>query len=502
MPPPQMKPGEAIETHPGRARIIVPLIAGPVLASAALLLIPALAPGIERSAAAAAAVLIWMAVWWVSEAAPLAITSLLPLILFPFLGVMPAREAAAPFADRIIFLFLGGFLLALGMEKWGLHRRIALSALSLVGTRTIPIIGGVMLTTGILSMWVSNTACALMMLPIGASLITLLERQTGRDAGNFAIAMMLGIAWAANIGGVGTPIGTPPNAILIAFIESRYEITIGFLQWTLVGVPFVLIFLTIAWWYLTRVACRFDQRELPGGDELIRSELRALGPMNRGERAVMIVFFITIAGWMLREPIARFFPAAEEILTRRIDDAAVALFGGILLFIIPVDPRRGQFVMDWSTASRLPWEVLLLFGGGLSLAAGVQSSGLDDVIAASLAAAGQWPIFLMLLLLVTVSVFLSEVTSNTAQANLFLPILAGVAAATGNDPMRLLAACAIALSCAFMMPMGTPPNAIVFASGRLTIRRMASAGFGLNLIGIALVMLAAYTLIPWILPAL
>ncbi len=489
--------------HSSARRAWLPLIAGPIAGGIAFALTATLAPEAKITAALAAAVLAWMAVWWLTEAVPLAITSLLPLVLFPVLGVAGGKEAAAPYADRIIFLYVGGFFLALGMEKWGLHRRIALATLLLVGTSPNRLVGGVMLVTGIISMWVSNTATAMMMLPIATSLIDRMERHTGRPAGNFALCLLLGVAYAASIGGIGTPIGTPPNAVMVAFVERQYGVHIGFLEWSIVGVPFALVFLLVAWLYLTRFACPIREAALPGGRDGIRRDLAALGPMSRGERSVLIVFLLTVAGWMLREPIARIVP--DDIgkwITTAIDDTTVALVGGLLLFVIPVDLRRAKFVMDWDAVSKLPWDVLLLFGGGLSLAVGVQSSGLADVLAGALGATHAWPMVLTMLLLLTASVFLSEVTSNTAQANLFMPILAGVALATGIAPLEVIAPCTIALSCAFMMPMGTPPNAIVFGSGRVTIRQMARAGLGLNLLGIGLVLVAAYTLIPWAMPSI
>jgi sodium-dependent dicarboxylate transporter 2/3/5 len=413
------------------------------------------------------------------------------------LGVMSGKESAAPYADRIIFLYLGGFFLALGMERWGLHKRIALSTLLVIGTKPSRLIGGVMLVTGAISMWVGNTATAMMMLPIATSLIDRMEQSTGRPAKSFSLCLLLGIAYAASIGGVGTPIGTPPNAIMLAFVERQYGVRIGFFEWAMVGVPFALALLFVAWLYLTRVAHPIEERELPGGRELIRRDLAALGPMSGPERSVMVVFFLTVLGWMGREPMARLIPSTKEWLTGRIDDTTVALIGGLLLFVIPADLKRGRFVMDWSVAARVPWEVLLLFGGGLSLAAGVQTSGLADVIAGGLGITDSMPTALTLLLLLTLAVFLSEVTSNTAQANLFMPILAGIALASGIEPLSILWPCTLAFSCAFMMPMGTPPNAIVFGTGRVTMRQMARAGLGLNLAGIVLIVIAAYALVPW-----
>lgn len=491
-----MKSGEQADR--AHALAWLPLVAGPAAGIICYLLIGSMAPGAPPAAMMTGGVLAWMAVWWLSEAVPLAVTSLLPLVLFPLLGISGGKEAAAPYADRIIFLYVGGFFLALGMERWGLHRRIALFTLRIVGTGPVRLVGGVMLVSGVISMWVSNTATAMMMLPIATSLIDRYERETGRPAGNFGVALLLGVAYAANIGGVGTPIGTPPNAILLAFLERQFQVKIDFLHWSLIGVPFALIFLAAAWVYLTRIACPVRGTSLPGGSEVIRRDLAALGPMSRGERAVLTVFLLTVAGWMFREPVARLLTEAWGTwLSAAVDDTTVALIGGLVLFAIPINLRKRQFVMDWQGVSKLPWDVLLLFGGGLSLAAGVQSSGLANLFAEALSSTNHWPALLTMALLLTAAVFLSEVTSNTAQANLFMPILAGVAAATGLPLMPLLISCTIALSCAFMMPMGTPPNAIVFGSGRVTIRQMARAGLGLNVIAIVLSLIAFYTLIPW-----
>lgn len=482
--------------------IALAAIGGPLAGILAATVLPMLAGSAPPEACTTAGVLVWMAVWWLTEAVPLAITSLLPLVLFPLLGVMTGKDAAAPYADRIIFLYLGGFFLAFGMEKWGLHKRIGLTALLFFGTRPAAMIAGIMLVTGLISMWVSNTATAMMMLPIGMSLIARMEADNTRDAAPFATCMMLAIAYAANIGGVGTPVGTPPNAIMIAFLDRHFGVKIGFLEWALVGVPFAIAFLFVAWLYLTRIAFSIRGAAITGGRDSIRRDLAALGPMTRPERWVMIVFFLTVAGWMLREPFAAIVPAWKDWITGRIDDTTVALVGGILLFLIPADLKRREFIMDWKTATRLPWDVLLLFGGGLSLATAVQSSGLDDVLAGAFGATHDWPYWLVVLTLVTAAAFLSEITSNTAQANLFMPILAGVAAASGVEPISIIAPCTLAFSCAFMLPMGTPPNAIVFGSGRVTIPQMAKAGFALNLIAITLIMLAAHTLIAWSLPQL
>lgn len=484
--------------HP---RTWVPIIAGPALG----LLIAAfggeMSPSISEPAARAAGLLVWMAVWWITEAAPLAVTSLLPLVLLPAMGVLGLRESASPYADRIIFLFLGGFFLAIGLERWNLHRRIALIILRFVGTSPARLVAGIMLATGCISMWVNNTSTAMMMLPIALSLVAQHERARGAADPAFAACMMLGIAYAANIGGIATPIGTAPNIIMLGFLKERFGVEVGFLSWMLAAGPLAGMMLVASWVYLARIAHPVGTAALPGASEIIRKELRDLGPMSRGEWSVFLVFLGTVAAWISREPLASISPQGiSAVLRERVDDSSIAIVAAVALFVIPVDRSRGIFVLDWSAATRVPWDVLLLFGGGLSLAAGVQSSGLDDVIAGAMSGFGAWPHAAQMLVFIAVAVFLSEVTSNTAQANLMMPVLAGVALAIGMDPVRLLVPCGMAFSLAFMMPMGTPPNAIVFASGRVTIRQMARTGFVVNLFAIAAVMLASYTLVPWFLP--
>jgi sodium-dependent dicarboxylate transporter 2/3/5 len=347
------------------------LIGGPALGAAGWLLLslPADAPPAE--ARAALAVLVWMAVWWLSEAAPLAVTSLLPIVLLPLLGISPLREAASPFADRIIFLFLGGFMLALAMERWNLHQRIALATLRLFGASPPRMVGGAMLATGVMSMWVSNTASVLMMLPIMTAIIALYEKQTGRAAGGFGVCCLLGIAYAGSIGGMATPIGSPPNAIAIGFLDRQYGLKVSFFQWMCLAAPVSAVMLVVAWLYLTKIMYRLGREEIPGGRAMIERSLRELGSMSRGEKSVMAVFFATVAAWVLREPLLRLFPGTGAWLGPRIDDTTIAVCAAVVLFVLPVDLRRRVFVLDWRSTARLPWEVLLLFGGGLSLASAV-----------------------------------------------------------------------------------------------------------------------------------
>ncbi|MFM9957350.1 MAG: SLC13 family permease [Phycisphaerales bacterium] len=520
------------------------VFAGPIVGLLVWALLNWLAPGLPEDGRRAAGLLAWMATWWLGEVLPLGVTALLPLVALPMLGVLSVREAAAPYADRIVFLFMGGFILALAMERWNLHRRIALVVMLLVGTSPRRLLLGIMLATALLSMWVSNTATALMMIPIALGVTALVESEHEPEAqaragaglhttassaagvveaeltdghrpslalrvrgGGFGTAVVLGVAYAASIGGLGTPIGSPPNAVLTSFLDRTYGHSIGFGNWMLAGVPFVLVFIPVAWAYLAFFACRIPAAAGSGDKHGARTHLREqyaqLGPISRGEWGVMACFALTVAGWVLREPVillleARGMSGASAFIKSSIDDAAIAIVGGLMCFVWPVSTRRRVYLMDWPTMRKLPWDILLLFGGGLSLAAGVQASGLDKALGAALAGLGDWSPWSVVLVCSTISVFVSEFTSNVAQANVFYPILGGIAESTRIDPMVLLFPCCLSLSCAFMLPMGTPPNAIAFSTGRVSMKRFALTGIGMNLIGIVLVMLVSLLVLPHI----
>jgi solute carrier family 13 (sodium-dependent dicarboxylate transporter), member 2/3/5 len=490
---PPAPPGGATRPRsgePGRRRQQVGLVLGPVVLLV-LLVLPAPA-GMSAAAWGTAAVGILMAIWWISEAIPIPATALVPLALFPPLGVATVEEAAAPYANPIIFLFLGGFLIAQAMQRWGLHRRMALGVIRAVGTKPVPLIGGFMLAAAFLSMWVSNTATAVMMLPIGLSVVELAIRgragsRVAPGDSNFAIALMLGIAYACSIGGLATLIGTPPNALLAGFMAETYGVEIGFGQWMLVGVPLVAVGLPLTWWMLTRWIYPVRLTEIPGGREAIDREARALGRMSRGERLVGIVFVLTALAWIFRPLLAGRVPG--------LTDAGIAITASVLLFLLPIDFRAGDFVLNWEWAKRVPWDVLILFGGGLSLAGAISRSGLADWIGAALGGLAVLPVFLILVIVVVVIVFLTELTSNTATAAAFLPVLASLAIGIGENPLLLAVPAALAASCAFMMPVATPPNAIVYGSSFVTIPQMARAGLVLNLFFIALISGGAYLLV-------
>jgi solute carrier family 13 (sodium-dependent dicarboxylate transporter), member 2/3/5 len=474
----------------GRRRSTTGLLLGPAVLAVALVL-PA-PGGMSVEAWRTAAVGLLMAIWWISEAIPIPATALVPIALFPLLGVAPVEAAASPYANPVIFLFLGGFLIAQAMQRWNLHRRIALAVISAVGTRPVPLIGGFMLAAAFLSMWVSNTATAVMMLPIGLSVVELALRREGepdREPGdsNFAVALMLGIAYACSIGGLATLIGTPPNALLAGFMAETYGVQIGFGEWMLVGVPLAAVGLPVTWLVLTRWVYPVRMTEIPGGREAIAREVLALGSLSRGERMVATVFVLTAAAWIFR-------PLLEPLVPG-LSDAGIAIVAAVVLFLLPVNLSAGEFVLNWEWARRLPWDVLILFGGGLSLAAAISRTGLAEWIGASLSGLDVLPVIGIVLVIATVIVFLTELTSNTATAAAFLPILASLAIGLGESPLLLAVPAALAASCAFMMPVATPPNAIVYGSSFVTIPQMARAGLVLNGIFILLLSLGGYLLV-------
>ncbi len=449
-----------------------------------------------------------MAAWWMTEAVPIAITSLVPILAFPLLGVAKVDAAAAPYANPLIFLFLGGFLIALAMQRWNLHLRIALGIIRGVGTRPTRIIAGFMLASAFLSMWISNTATAMMMLPIGLSVVELVVQGGGRRGGgggdgpvvperagpaapgdHFALDLMLGIAYASSIGGLGTLIGSPPNALLAAFMAKTYGIEVSFLEWLAVGLPLAAVGLVGAYFILTRLAYPVRLAEIPGGAAFLRRELDRLGPISRQEKLVAAVFALTAGLWIFRPLVARVVPG--------LSDTGVALLGALLLFLLPADWRKGEALLDWPTARKLPWGVLLLFGGGLSLAGAVSDSGLAQWIGDGMAGAAGWPLVAIAALTVIVILLLTELTSNTATAATFLPVVGSVAVGLGEAPLFLVLPAALAASCAFMLPVATPPNAIVYGSGHVTIPQMVKAGIWLQSLFVILLTVAAFTLVPW-----
>jgi len=471
------------------------LVAGPAL-FCIMLAVPAPA-GMSPQAQKTAALALLMATWWLCESIPIAATSLLPVALMPLLGIMHTKKAAAPYASHLIFLFMGGFIIGLSMQRWNLHRRIAMHIVRAVGFSPKRLILGFMIATAGLSAFVSNTATTIMMMPIGTAIIVHVIEEAKRQGRRtvrpenfpFALNLMLGIAYAASIGGMATLIGTPPNTVLAGFLQKTYGFEITFFRWFLVGAPLACVMLPLCWLWLTFVANPVSLQRIPGGRDLIGRELRTLGPMSPGERWTALVFCLTAVCWMLRPRIGFLFPDPALVT-----DGAIAVAGALLLFLIPVNLKKSEFVMNWQWAARLPWGILVLFGGGLSLASGFTATGLADWIGAQAALLDQAPVVVLLVAVVVLIVFLTELTSNTATAAMSMPVLAAVALGIGQNPLLLLAPAAIAASCAFMLPVATPPNAIVFASGYVDIPRMAKSGFGLNIIAITVVTLWAYML--------
>ncbi len=431
-----------------------------------------------------------MAIWWITEAIPIYATALIPLVAFPILGIATISETSSPYANPLIFLFLAGFLIAIAMQRWGLHRRMALGIIDRIGTGPRHIIAGFLVSTAALSMWVSNTATAVMMLPIGISVLSLSRPEgshsTGEAESNFEIALMLSIAYGATIGGLGTIIGTPPNALMAAYLNETFNYDIGFARWMLVGVPIVLIGLPLCYVVLTRVAFPIHIKELRGGKALIKTQLASLGKMGRGETITAVVFAAVVLLWVTKPLLAGTIPG--------LSDTGIGMFGALLLFILPVDLKKSEFVLSWKAAEKLPWGVLLLFGGGLSLAAAINTTGLAAWIGNGLAGISYLPTIGIVIVVVLVVLFLTELTSNLATAAAFLPIMASVAIGLGQSPLLLVIPAALAASGAFMLPVATPPNAIVYGSGVLQIKHMTRAGLMLNLLFAVLIVVVMYSL--------
>ncbi len=464
----------------------------PLLLAATLFLPPP--EGLSLAGWRVALIGLAMGVLWITEALPIPATALLPLVLFPALGIAPVKEAAAPFADPIIFLFMGGFMLSMAMQKWHLHRRIALTIISHVGSRPRSIIWGFLLATAFISMWVSNAATAMLMMPIGLSVTAMMKDENGSRK-NFSLALMLGIGYASTIGGLGTPIGTPPNGILVGALAAEpYKIEIGFLKFLAIGLPMIVISLPVAHFLLTRWCFKVPNDEIPGAHERITEELRSLGPMSRGERITAFAFAAAAALWITREWTQRFVPAFQGPA----GDMVIAMLAALALFFAPVSLRKGEFALDWKSAARLPWDVLVLFGGGLSVAKAFETTKFAEWLGTKAHALAAFPLWGIVLITSLAVIFLSELASNTAIAAAFVPIAASMAAGMGASPITLALPVAFAASCAFMLPVGTPPSAIVFASGHFTLPQMARAGIWLNLLFAALITIFSVTVMPWL----
>ena len=449
--------------------------------------------GLDDTAWRTAAVAILMATWWISEAIPIAATALIPIVLFPVLGISPIGDATAPYANPLIFLFMGGFIIAIAMQTWGLHKRIALNIVNFIGVKPTSIIIGFIIASAFLSMWVSNTATALMMLPIAVSVLQFVEIHRGENAPavtNFEIVLLLSIAYACNIGGIGTLIGTPPNALLAAFMLENYGLEISFARWMMIGVPLVILLLPIMYIVLSRFIFPIEMKALPGGKSIITNQLKALGEISIPEFRVAIIFTTTALLWIFRPLISEVIPG--------LSDAGIAIAAGVVLFLIPNGKSSGGSLLQWNNLRDLPWGILILFGGGLSLASAISSSGLAAWIGQGVSGLDSLSIIFLLFVVILIIVLLTEITSNTATAAAFLPILASSAIGIGQNPMLFVIPAAIAASCAFMLPVATPPNAIIYGSGKVSIPQMAKSGVWLNIIVSVILTVACYTLFAYV----
>jgi len=462
----------------------------------ALLLLPALS-GLNPAAQRTAAVAALMAAFWIGEVIPIYATALFPIVLFPLLGILDTKAVTAPYADRVVFLMMGGFIIAEAMKKWWLHRRIALHIIRRIGGSPHRLILGFMTATALLSMWISNTATTVMMLPIALSVIWRAQgvaKPEDARSDAFAVALLLGIAYASSCGGLATLVGTPPNAIFAGQVKALFPHApeVFFNEWIKLGLPLSLVMLLLAWLFLTRIMFRGVGVGIRLERDLIREELSKLGPMSRGEASVLIVFAVTALLWITRELWSRCLPAGVKV-----DDSTIAVAAALSLFLIPVNLKQGEFALDWESAVRIPWGVLILFGGGFALAAGLEQSGFAEWTGKNLAVLSGVPPIVMLAAVCLMMTFLTEVTSNTAITTIMMPVMAFSAEALQVHPFLLMVPAALSASCAFMLPAATPPNAIVFGSGLIRLPQMAKTGFFFNLIGAVVISLFVYFLADW-----
>jgi sodium-dependent dicarboxylate transporter 2/3/5 len=474
----------------------VGLLLGPLLFMSVLLFF--FPEGLSFEGRMVLATTLWVATWWITEAIPIPATSLLPIILLPITGALNGDTVTASYGNPIIFLFLGGFMIALAMEKWNLHKRIALNIISVIGTSPSRIVFGFMAATGFLSMWVSNTAAVMMMLPIGTAITYQVAQALKQNKENlaqeeekFSKVLIFAIGYAGTIGGLGTLIGTPPNIILAATIQELYGVQISFASWLFFAFPIVVVLLLSSWLFLTKVAHPIKLKELPGGKELIDNEKKKLGKITFEETAVLAVFIFAAFMWITRT----FLWEGQIITIPGISDTMIAIFAAVLLFLIP-SVNKGGCILDWNVSKDVPWGILLLFGGGLAIAAGFRESGLADWIGGQLTVLEGINFILIIVLTTTLVLFLTEITSNTATATMILPVLAALGLAINVHPFALMVPAAIAANCAFMLPVGTPPNAIIFATGKLKIIEMVKNGFWINILSVILITLAVYLLLP------
>ena len=464
------------------------LILGPALFVLALFYLRP--EGLSEEGRIVLATTLWVGTWWISEVIPIAATALLPMVLFPLFGVLDINEVSAAYASPLIFLFMGGFMIAVTIEKWDLHRRIALTIISKVGSNLRMIILGVMLATGFLSMWISNTATAVMMMPIGVAVAQQLKssfKDPGGLSDQIGKVLMFAIAYSCATGGLATLIGTPTNAVFMGIVDEFYDVQIGFAQWLAFGLPVSIILLLLSWYYLVNFAFDIPKTAL-GGQDVIRQQLKNLGKMTPEELRVLIVFIVVALSWIFRTFLQNFIPF--------LNDTIIAVIGALILFLIPSPTKKGEALLDWQTAQKIPWGILILFGGGLALAAGFKETGLAAWLGNQMTLLDTVPYFILLLVLITAVNFLTEITSNVATAAMILPVLGALALSLDVHPYGLMVAATMAASCAYMLPVATPPNAVVFASGYLSIPGMIKVGFLMNVISILLLILLVYFVLP------
>ena len=473
-----------------RWKPLLALLSGPLLFALTLLFNPF---NLDMQANNVMAVALLMIAWWIAEALPMPAVALIPLVLFPLMGIAKISEAAAPYANEVVFLFMGGFLIGLGIEKWNLHRRIALSIVQYTGTNGNRIILGFILATGFISMWLSNTATTMMMLPIAASVISVVvaKNENNPQLRHFAVCMMLAIAYASNFGGIATIIGTPPNVAYASYISKQLNNDISFSAWMLIGLPVALLLLFSLYFVLIKLF----PNSIDSNDEmrlLIKNELNALGPMTIPEKRVLYIFITTALLWIFRDLI-------NQLGIVKLDDNMIAVFGGLLMFVVPAGRgiKQNERILVWSDTTKMAWGILLLFGGGITLAAALEKAGLIKMLGVWLSGFSGSSVVFLVIAITIISLFISEVMSNVAQVIVFAPVVMGIAMATGVDPYMLGIPMTLAASCASMMPMGTPPNAIVFSTGHLKLSEMMKAGLIMNLISIILIILSGLFLVPF-----
>jgi len=464
------------------------LIGGLLLAALTILVLPA---DLNTAARLTAGVVVLMGTWWMTEAVPIPVTALLPLVLFPAMGIAGIDDVANSYANDTLFLFLGGFMIALGMQKWNLHRRIALRIVLLVGTRPTRLIAGLMIATALLGMWVSNTATAMMMIPLGMSVVALVEAQPGvKNNSRFGVGLMLGIAYSATLSAFGTIVASPGNVFVVAYIEENFGYRITFLQWMMFGLPLAAVFMVLGWFVITKVLWKPELDEIPGGRQLIADELRSLGKMSAGELLVLVIFLATALSWI-------FVPVIFE--DPWATDPVIAMIAGILVFMIPARPGDGVMLMDWETANKTPWGTMILVGGGLALSVQIMSSGLSEWIGESLTVLGGLPVWFLIPAVVLLMLILTEFTSSMASITAFVPLVAGIAVSLGQDPVVIAIMVTQACQSAFMLPVASIPNAIAYGTGSVNIQQMVRTGLVFNLMGLVLVSAVGLFLLPNIL---